>query len=113
MRLTDLVDDEGGMIGHGGDVEVTGLASDSRKVRPGYLFAALSGTVTDGSRFVADAVSRGAVAVLASPEVSLTGVPGADVVAVVLVFRLTAGHVNHCNLPLTSGVFGWVFNTAE
>jgi len=37
----------------------------------------------------------------------------ADVVAVVLVFRLTAGHVNHCNLPLTSGVFGWVFNTAE
>ncbi len=83
MRLTDLVDDEGGMIGHGGDVEVTGLASDSRKVRPGYLFAALSGTVTDGSRFVADAVSRGAVAVLASPEVSLTGVPGADDVELV------------------------------
>ena len=83
MRLTDLLDDEGGMIGHGGDVEVTGLASDSRKVRPGYLFAALSGTVTDGSRFVADAVSRGAVAVLASPEVSLTGVPGADDVELV------------------------------
>ncbi len=83
MRLTDLVDDEGGRIGHGGDVEVTGLASDSRKVRPGYLFAALSGTVTDGSRFVADAVSRGAVAVLASPEVSLTGVPGADDVELV------------------------------
>ena len=83
MRLTDLVDDEGGLIGHGGDVEVTGLASDSRKVRPGYLFAALSGTVTDGSRFVADAVSRGAVAILASPELSLTGVPGADDVGLV------------------------------
>ncbi len=83
MRLTDLVDDEGGLIGHGGDVEVTGLASDSRKVRPGYLFAALSGTVTDGSRFVAEAVSRGAVAILASPELSLTGVPGADDVELV------------------------------
>jgi len=83
LRLTDLVDDEGGLIGHGGDVEVTGLASDSRKVRPGYLFAALSGTVTDGSRFVADAVSRGAVAILASPELSLTGVPGADDVGLV------------------------------
>ncbi len=83
MRLTDLLEEEGGMTGRGGDVEVTGLASDSRKVRPGYLFAALSGTVTDGSRFVADAVSRGAVAILASPKMSLTGVPGADDVELV------------------------------
>ena len=37
----------------------------------------------------------------------------ADVVAVVLVFRVTTALVNHSNLPLTSGVFGWVFNTAE
>jgi len=37
----------------------------------------------------------------------------AEVVAVVLVFRLATAHVNHCNLPLTSGVFGWLFNTAE
>ena len=66
------------MTGHGRDVEVTGLASDSRKVQPGYLFAALPGTETDGCRFIADAVSRGAVAILASPEVSLTGVLGAD-----------------------------------
>ena len=55
MRLTDLLDDEGGMTGHGRDVEVTGLASDSRRVQPGYLFAALSGTETDGCRFIADA----------------------------------------------------------
>ncbi len=47
MRLIDLLDDDGAMIGHGGDVEVTGLASDSREVRPGYLFAALAGSVTD------------------------------------------------------------------
>jgi UDP-N-acetylmuramoyl-L-alanyl-D-glutamate--2,6-diaminopimelate ligase len=41
-----------------------GLTSDSRKVAPGFLFAALSGTKTDGARFVADAVARGAAAVL-------------------------------------------------
>ncbi len=41
-----------------------GLTSDSRKVKPGYLFAALSGTRTDGARFVKDAVARGATAVL-------------------------------------------------
>ena len=44
-----------------------GLASDSRKVQPGFLFAALAGSKTDGARFVADAVARGAVAVLARP----------------------------------------------
>ncbi len=45
-----------------------GLTSDSRKVRPGFLFAALAGSKADGARFVADAVSRGAAAVLARPE---------------------------------------------
>ena len=44
--------------------DFTGLTSDSRKVKPGYLFAALAGSKTDGARFVADAVARGAVAVL-------------------------------------------------
>jgi UDP-N-acetylmuramoyl-L-alanyl-D-glutamate--2,6-diaminopimelate ligase len=45
----------------------TGLASDSRKVKPGYLFAALSGSKTDGAKFIQDAVARGAVAVLGAP----------------------------------------------
>ena len=49
--------------------DFTGLTSDSRQVKPGYLFAALAGSKTDGARFVADAVARGATAVLARPEV--------------------------------------------
>ena len=49
---------------------LTGLASDSRKVKPGYLFAALAGTKTDGARFVKDAVARGAIAVLGAPELA-------------------------------------------
>ncbi len=44
-----------------------GLAADSREVKPGYLFAALSGSKTDGARFIEDAVKRGAVAVLGAP----------------------------------------------
>jgi UDP-N-acetylmuramoyl-L-alanyl-D-glutamate--2,6-diaminopimelate ligase len=47
--------------------QFSGLASDSRKVKPGYLFAALSGSKTDGARFLKDAVARGAVAVLGAP----------------------------------------------
>jgi UDP-N-acetylmuramoyl-L-alanyl-D-glutamate--2,6-diaminopimelate ligase len=49
---------------------LTGLASDSRKVKPGYLFAALAGTKTDGARFVKDAVARGAVAVMGLPSLA-------------------------------------------
>jgi UDP-N-acetylmuramoyl-L-alanyl-D-glutamate--2,6-diaminopimelate ligase len=46
-------------------VEVSGVSSDSRRVRPGDLFAALPGRNSDGARFVEQAIARGAVAVLA------------------------------------------------
>jgi UDP-N-acetylmuramoyl-L-alanyl-D-glutamate--2,6-diaminopimelate ligase len=48
--------------------EFSGLASDSRAVRPGYLFAALPGSNANGADFVRDAVGRGAVAVIGTPE---------------------------------------------
>ena len=47
-------------------VEIAGLTADSRAVAPGFIFAALAGAKTDGSRFIADAVAKGAVAILAS-----------------------------------------------
>src|SRR5579872_6585268 len=50
-------------------VEFLGLASYSRDVRRGYLFAALPGTTADGASFVTDAVARGAVAVLGQPGI--------------------------------------------
>ncbi|MCL6606718.1 MAG: UDP-N-acetylmuramoyl-L-alanyl-D-glutamate--2,6-diaminopimelate ligase [Geminicoccaceae bacterium] len=49
---------------HGPDREVEGLALDSRRVRPGDLFAALPGSRADGLAFVEAAVAAGAVAVL-------------------------------------------------
>jgi UDP-N-acetylmuramoyl-L-alanyl-D-glutamate--2,6-diaminopimelate ligase len=45
--------------------EVTGVSADSRAVKPGDIFVALSGSRTDGARFIADAVAAGAVAVVA------------------------------------------------
>ncbi len=50
-------------------VAVTGLAQDSRRVEPGFLFVALEGTCNDGHRFVGDAVSRGASAVLVARDI--------------------------------------------
>ncbi len=46
-------------------LDITGLTADSRRVAPGYLFAALPGARTDGRAFIPDALARGAVAVLA------------------------------------------------
>jgi UDP-N-acetylmuramoyl-L-alanyl-D-glutamate--2,6-diaminopimelate ligase len=44
---------------------LTGISADSRTIRPGMLYAALPGTQLDGRAFIADAVARGAAAVLA------------------------------------------------
>ena len=67
MKISELAQG----LADGGEASgavLTGLASDSRKVVPGNLFAALSGTKADGARFVADAEAKGAVAVLAGPD---------------------------------------------
>ena len=59
------------------DVQITGLTADSRRVEPGYLFAALPsatrGSGTDGREYIPDALARGAVAVLAPPGTVLDG----------------------------------------
>jgi UDP-N-acetylmuramoyl-L-alanyl-D-glutamate--2,6-diaminopimelate ligase len=57
-------------------MEFFGITADSRAVRPGFVFAALPGAKVDGRAFIADAVARGAVAVLA-PEGTIwpPGVP--------------------------------------
>ncbi len=74
MRLADLLDDRGegpGIAPAALNLDVAGLAEDSRKVRPGFLFAALPGLRVDGRTFVDDALQRGAVAVLAPPGTDL------------------------------------------
>jgi len=53
------------------EVEIEGLAYDSRQVEPGWLFVAVPGHEADGSRYIADAVSRGAVAVVSENELDL------------------------------------------
>jgi len=46
-------------------VVVTGVTSDSRKVRPGFLFIAIAGNKADGGAYALKAVEAGAVAVAA------------------------------------------------
>ncbi len=53
---------------------VRGLARDSRRVRPGEVFVAIPGVHSDGGQYAAEAVRRGALAVVAERDL-----PGVDV----------------------------------
>jgi UDP-N-acetylmuramoyl-L-alanyl-D-glutamate--2,6-diaminopimelate ligase len=73
MQLGDVLDDCSLDVATGA-IEVVHVEIDSRQCIPGTLFFALDGSVTSGARYGADAVSRGAVAVVASEPLDL-GVP--------------------------------------
>jgi UDP-N-acetylmuramoyl-L-alanyl-D-glutamate--2,6-diaminopimelate ligase len=68
LKLRDLADVPS-------DSEVTGFALDHRKVAPGSVFGAFRGAVFNGEDFIDQAVDRGAVAVVARPEVPVDRVP--------------------------------------
>jgi len=65
MKLGDLAGRDVAVPQGAADIAVAGITADSRKVKPGFLFAALSGSKTDGARYIEDAIARGAVAILA------------------------------------------------
>ena len=65
MNLKTLIKDmEINEITGSADVEVAGIAYDSRKVKPGDVFVAAKGEKCDGHDFISDAVKKGAVAVV-------------------------------------------------
>ncbi|WP_248312290.1 UDP-N-acetylmuramoyl-L-alanyl-D-glutamate--2,6-diaminopimelate ligase [Bosea sp. BK604] len=66
---------------------VTGVTADSRKVAAGDVFVALAGAKADGAQFIADAVSRGAAAIV-SGDARPVGVDSAIAFAQVVEPRL-------------------------
>src|SRR5246127_5409244 len=76
MKLRDLFSDDATIESQAGAIEVTGVAMDSRAVKPGDLFFALAGHKTDGARFVDAAIAKGAVAIAGDhPPSNLGHVP--------------------------------------
>ncbi|MBL0935310.1 MAG: UDP-N-acetylmuramoyl-L-alanyl-D-glutamate--2,6-diaminopimelate ligase [Rhizobiaceae bacterium] len=76
MKLADLAPAQAIVPPEAGAIEVKGFALDSRKVEPGYVFAAFDGAKTSGAKFVSDAVARGATAILAARGTEVpAGVP--------------------------------------
>ncbi len=73
ISLRDLLSAcEPGAYVHGDElVQVSGVASDSRKVQAGDLFAAIAGGSHDASTFAASAIARGARAIIADKALSI------------------------------------------
>ena len=64
VRLSDLLHRDLAV-----DPEIFGVTADSRKVRPGFLFAALPGAKADGKAFANQAIASGAAAVLSAVDI--------------------------------------------
>ncbi len=60
MKLSDLFPGEEQVA----DIDVVGITADSRKIKQGFVFAALKGSAVDGRDFIEQAISAGAVAIL-------------------------------------------------
>ena len=57
------------------EIDITGVDHDSRKAAPGSLFVCIRGFQQDGHAFIADAVARGAVAVVVEDDPARLRVP--------------------------------------
>ena len=54
------------------DMDIAGIACDSRRVEPGFLFVCIDGVEVDGHKFAEKAVENGAVAVIAQRDLGLS-----------------------------------------
>ena len=76
MRLADLARGAGAVLDGSGEVEITGIAYDSRRAGPGDLFVAVAGIHVDGHNYLGEAVAGGAAAVAIERAVDIPpGIP--------------------------------------
>ncbi|MBE7021647.1 MAG: UDP-N-acetylmuramoyl-L-alanyl-D-glutamate--2,6-diaminopimelate ligase [Ruminococcaceae bacterium] len=75
MKLSQLLENVSLLRPISQDIEITGIAYDSRRVKPGSLFVCIKGYVTDGHSYIENARKNGAAAILAQDEVPDVGLP--------------------------------------
>ncbi len=73
------------------DIDITGIAYDSRKAGKGYLFVCIDGTVTDGHKYIPEALENGAAALLVQKK---TKVPDGITVIRTVDTRYGLAHVS-------------------
>ena len=125
MRLSDIIKGTGATILHGTpETEISSICSDSRKAAAGSLFIASAGFSADGHAYIADALSKGAAAVIdadrkalalcadnfyghPSKELSLVGITGTNgkTTTVTLLYNLFRSMGHECGLLSTIANF--------
>lgn len=95
MHLSQLADALHGRVA-GADASFDGVSIDSRAIRPGQLFVALTGPRFDGHDYLADVAAKGAVAALVEREVADSPLPQ----LVVADTRLALGQLGALNRAL-------------
>lgn len=109
MRLFTLAQ---GFTISGGDRDITCVTEDSRKVVPGALFVAITGSADDGHAYIDDAIRRGAVAVAGerlgrlAPAISTINLPDSRAALAVVASRFYGNPARDLRLIGFTGTFG-------
>ncbi len=101
LRLSDLLRRESPV-----DPVIRGVTADSRRVRPGYLFAALPGSKGDGKAFVVQALAAGAAAVIANEDIPGVAAPVVRVGDPRRAYALAAAAFHGCQPAVCVAVTG-------
>jgi UDP-N-acetylmuramoyl-L-alanyl-D-glutamate--2,6-diaminopimelate ligase len=88
-------------------IDVVGITADSRKVKPGFVFAALQGVAKDGRDYIDGAIKSGAVAILTDARPGEWSVPAIRVDEP----RLTLAQAAAAFYPTQPGVVAAVTGT--
>ena len=106
LTLKEIADVTAGRLADADpDAVITGVAVDSRAVRPGELFVALPGRRTDGSLFAAAAAEAGAAATLAQESTVFAG-PRVEVADPLAALAAIGGAVRKRSAAAVIGVTG-------
>jgi UDP-N-acetylmuramoyl-L-alanyl-D-glutamate--2,6-diaminopimelate ligase len=114
MRLSQLADGYS-TVPVDADPLVSGVTEDSRRVAPGMVFVAVRGTSLDGHAYIADAVSRGAAAIVVErtgtvppgvPSVRVASSRHALAILAARFYGTTPAELTHLSLIGFTGTFG-------
>jgi len=72
MKLRDLLaNTESIHLTGSGEIEITGIDYDSRRIKPGMMFVAIDGFKMDGNQFIPDAIKNGAAVVMTENPIEI------------------------------------------